>query len=307
MSKILEGLTIIDLSHRLPGPLAGHLLSTLGAKVIKVEDKKFSDPFKEGLFGEMDKSFSYWYQSLNDSKELEVFDYSSESDQEKLRELVGSCDGIIMGVPSKIQDKLGLTQSFFKGLKKSVSVIQMKASKNEEGALHDLNALAKTGLLDMHIEDHQEDILYPPFLPISGIIFGHRIAMEMIGSILKATKSQSFVENTCYLLEATKDSLSPFYSDQLRSTGETKFLHNGKFPCYALYRLKDGHYAALAAVEEKFWHAFTNALDLKIEPSKRFHSTDNSIFELISSRLKALSSNELEKLTANKEMCLNIL
>lgn len=39
--KPLEGMTIIDLSHRLPGPLCGKILTDLGAIVIKIEDHFF--------------------------------------------------------------------------------------------------------------------------------------------------------------------------------------------------------------------------------------------------------------------------
>ena len=48
--KPLEGLKIIDLSHRLPGPLCGKILVDLGAEVIKIEDHVFQDPFLSGLF-----------------------------------------------------------------------------------------------------------------------------------------------------------------------------------------------------------------------------------------------------------------
>lgn len=304
MNKLLEGFTILDLTHRLPGPLGGHLLSLHGAKVIKVEDKKFGDPFKQGLFGDMDSSFEYWYRSLNQHKNIKTLDFGSVEDQKALHELITQADAILMGLPGKVQTKLGIdTQK----ISESKVVIEMKASKSDEGALHDLNALAKTGLLGMHIEDHQEDILYPPFLPVSGIIFGHRIAMATMAALLKAGKSGKGLIETCYLLESTQESLTPFYNDELRSTGETKFLHNGKFPCYALYRLKDGHYAALAAVEEKFWQAFTKALSLDIESEKRFYYNDDSVFLQVSEKLKSLDSKELEELTSGTEMCLNIL
>ncbi len=306
MNKLLEGFTVLDLSHRLPGPLAGHLLSLMGASVIKVEDSTFGDPFKQGLFGDMDSSFEYWYRSLNSHKKIKTLDFSSTEDQAEIKKLVNEADAVLMGLPGKVREKLGLNEDFLLS-GKSRAIIEMKASRNDEGALHDLNALAKTGLLGMHIEDRKEDILYPPFLPVSGIIFGHRIALATLGALLKLGRTNKGLIETCYLLESTQESLSPFFDEALRNTGETKFLHNGKFPCYALYRLKDGHYAALAAVEEKFWLAFTKALSLEIEPEKRFYYNDDSIFRQVSEKLKSLDSNELESLTTGTEMCLNIL
>jgi crotonobetainyl-CoA:carnitine CoA-transferase CaiB-like acyl-CoA transferase len=52
--KPLTGMTIVDLSHRLPGPLCGKLLNDLGANVIKIEDHIFQDPFLSGLFAQFD-------------------------------------------------------------------------------------------------------------------------------------------------------------------------------------------------------------------------------------------------------------
>lgn len=306
MNKLLDGFTIIDLSHRLPGPLAGHLLSLMGAKVIKIEDSTFGDPFKQGLFGDMDSSFEYWYRSLNQHKTVQTINFNSASGKEQIQKLIKDADALLMGIPDKVRLKLGLTEDVIQSSRPK-AIIEMKASRNDEGALHDLNALAKTGLLGMHIEDHQEDILYPPFLPVSGIIFGHRIAMTTLGALLKLSRTNTGLSETCYLLESTQESLTPFYNDELRKTGETKFLHNGKFPCYALYRLKDGHYAALAAVEDKFWEAFTKAIGLDIEASMRFHYKDDSIFIRVSEKLKTLDSAELQKLTSGTEMCLNIL
>ena len=68
-NKPLEGFTFLDFSHRLPGPLGGNILGLLGAKVIKVEDQTFRDPFIKGLFKDMDESFPAWYETLNEYKD----------------------------------------------------------------------------------------------------------------------------------------------------------------------------------------------------------------------------------------------
>ena len=59
---MLEGIKILDFTHRLPGPLAGKILSDMGAEVIKVEDIKHKDPFLSGMFSEFDQSFENWYE-----------------------------------------------------------------------------------------------------------------------------------------------------------------------------------------------------------------------------------------------------
>ncbi len=68
MSKKLK---IIDLTHRLPGPLAGKILCDLGHEVIKIEDEKHKDPFLSGMFSSFDESFEDWYKELNQQKKIE--------------------------------------------------------------------------------------------------------------------------------------------------------------------------------------------------------------------------------------------
>ena len=62
--NLLNGLQVLDFTHRLPGPLAGHVLALTGAKVIKVEDEVFQDAFIKGLFAEMNSTFFVLQSSL---------------------------------------------------------------------------------------------------------------------------------------------------------------------------------------------------------------------------------------------------
>src|SRR5687768_1366356 len=46
MSQPLAGLTVVDSSRLLPGPLAARLLGDLGARVIKIEEPTLGDPVR---------------------------------------------------------------------------------------------------------------------------------------------------------------------------------------------------------------------------------------------------------------------
>src|SRR5690606_23910726 len=133
-----------------------------------------------------------------------------------------------------------------------------------------------------------EPVLDPPFLPIAGISFGHKAATDLLAGLLKAraeNKAQ-FIES--YLYESTDELLSPFWPKACRAADEMRFLHNGRYPCYSLYRLRDGHYAALAAVEEKFWQRFMECVGLNIEPALRFHFADQTVFDQLAGAFSKL-------------------
>lgn len=303
--KPLSGLTIIDLSHRLPGPLCGKILTELGAKVIKIEDHIFKDPFLSGLFAQFDPSFVSWYENLNAGKTILRFDFNSHEDQRKIHELVISADAVIMGLPGKTREKLKITDEDLT-LKKPMVVIELLASAHEKKSMHDLNALAMTGLLSLFVAGKTEKRVDPPFLPIAGISFGHKAATDLLAAYIKALKKNETQFVKTYLDHVTKEILGVFWPENDRLSGRTKFLHNGSYPCYSIYQTRDLKYVALAAVEEKFWNRFCEVFNIE-GTHDRFFNKDQSLFELISNEIHKYTVSEIESKISDEDLCLSII
>jgi crotonobetainyl-CoA:carnitine CoA-transferase CaiB-like acyl-CoA transferase len=305
MSNLLEGITILDFSHRLPGPLGSKLLSGLGANVIKVEDTKFKDPFIAGAFADFDDSFPHWYEELNATKKIKRLDFKSKNIKKEVKELLDICDAVILGLPKKLNEQIGLTDEVFNSLDQPVAFIELLASKEHKKAMHDLNALALTGLLKLHVEKRDEPIVSPPFLPIAGIGFGHKVATDLLAALLKSRTHKSNIFHKCYLFESTKEIYECFWPEESRD--REKFLHNGLYPCYNLYQTKDKRYIALAAVEEKFWLRFCEIFKLNIPAQKRFFHEDQSIFLEVASHIAHYDYEQIRDLTENEEICLSLV
>lgn len=303
---MLKDITILDLTHRLPGPLAGKVLSDLGAQVIKIEDTVRKDPFLEGSFAEFDESFVDWYQELNRNKQIKRFDFNAPTIKEEIREELMKADGLLISLSPKLKEKLGVDEESLEKLKKSFSVVELKASKENKKSMHDLNALATSGFLSLHIADRNEHIVTPPFLPFAGISFGQQVASDWLASFIKANKTQEPVFKTSYLYDSVVNNFKPFWSQNLREKSLNKFLHNGAYPCYSLYQLNDGHYVALAAVEEKFWNDFCLEFSLEIPAADRFN-TEEKIFKNISDLFAKYNVNEIEARIKEKDFCLSIV
>jgi len=302
--KLLEGLKILDFSHRLPGPLAGKLLADLGATVIKIEDQKFKDPFLVGLFAQMDESFPAWYEELNKNKQILRLDFKAENAYLELEELLNSADAIIMGPPEKVRENLKISNSHLKSMDKNFVVVELLASKNNLKNMHDLNSLAETQFLSLHVEGRTEDIIDPPFLPFSGVTFGLKVALNLLAAVLKARSEKTKIFYSSYLMESTEEILRPFWPSKIKEKGMRKFLHNGRYPCYSIYKTRDNKYIALAAVEEKFWIRFCELFSLSITPPERF-STDGIIFKKLAQKFSTLSQEEIMNLVKNEDICLS--
>lgn len=292
-NKSLEDITVLDLTHRLPGPLAGKLFTDLGAKVIKIEDHIFQDPFLSGPFQSMDSSFETWYKQINQNKKIIRLDF--KEGLEKLKPYCQKADIILMGLPPKLELKLALDEMTHPHV-----VVKMGSTAKESKSMHDLNIMAELGYLNIHVDSFKGDIIPPPFFPFAGVLFSHHIVNNSIAALLKAYKTNKKQNIQCFLEDATRQSLAPLYI-----SGEKSFLHNGRYPCYNIYRTSDG-YVALAALEEKFWVKLCELFDLELTLKERFQDSDNKIKEQLSHLFKQYSNQKISEMTKGHDLCLTL-
>ena len=301
---MLKGIKIIDFTHRLPGPLAGKILADMGAEVIKIEDVKHKDPFLSGMFSEFDRSFENWYEELNKNKKVIRLDFKDPSTKTEIRRHLESAQGLMLSLGPKLKTSLGLTDDDLKDL--PLAVVELEASSTHNKAMHDLNALAISGYLSLHVAHENDPIVAPPFMPVAGIAFGQQVATQILANIIESNRIKGFVKSVSYLHDTAEAILHPFWSSTLRNQKKTKFLHNGAYPCYSLYRTSDGQYVAVAAVEEKFWIDLKETFSIDLPLERRFETSDQA-FNAVASTFVKLTADEIEKKSQNKELCLSIV
>lgn len=301
---MLKGIKIIDFTHRLPGPLAGKILSDMGAEVIKIEDIKHKDPFLSGMFSEFDQSFENWYDELNKNKQVVRLDFKSPDIKAQIHKILEGASGLMLSLSPKLKGSLGLTDEDLKHL--PLAVVELEASSTHNKAMHDLNALAISGYLSLHVAHEDDPIVAPPFMPVAGIAFGQQVATQILANMIESIRTKKFVKSVSYLHDTADAILHPFWSQTLRGQKKTKFLHNGAYPCYSLYRTFDGHYVAVAAVEDKFWIDLTQTFSINLPLERRFETSEEA-FNSVASVFAKLTTSEIEQKSQNKELCLSIV
>lgn len=282
---------VVDLTWRLPGPLATYFLAKQGVEVIKFEDVTHRDPF---LSWSWDPAFAEVYYAFQRPKEVRLIDFGDAEDVERVRETIRGSDAVVMSFPRRVEEKLRLTEEDIRQTFDRVAFVRLGFRPGDDHSAHDLNSLAHSELLRMHLLDRSEDIVAPPFLPVTGMFYSYHIAITVLTAIIEQKGSHIPLQRWSYLAEAVDEARDAYYPASIRARTPATFLHNGRFPCYNLYRTMDGGYLAVAAVEPKFWSRFRELTGLDdlhdddgLSPSPRSDVVKRRIAERIGSRSTA--------------------
>ena len=105
----LEGVTVLDFSQFLAGPVAALRLADLGARVIKIERPAGGDAGRSLAFaGRTAQGDSLSFHAMNRNKESVTADLKSASDLAYVKQLVARADVIIQNFRPGVMERIGL-------------------------------------------------------------------------------------------------------------------------------------------------------------------------------------------------------
>jgi len=107
MSKALEGVRVVDMTHVQAGPVCTQLLAWMGADVIKIESPK-GDVTRQQLRDLPDVD-SLYFTMLNCNKRSLVLDLKSDEGKEVFRQLLRHADVLVENFAPGALDRLGFT------------------------------------------------------------------------------------------------------------------------------------------------------------------------------------------------------
>ena len=265
----LNGLKVIDLTRLLPGPVCTWHLASMGAHVIKVEDRGVGDYAKSFFQTEADIQAnrpSVFYRSINTNKEVVYLDLKEPADKQAFLELVKTADMVIESFRPGVMDRLGLGPKFLMKIKPSlvycaITGYGMTGSWKDK-ACHDINSLAITGVLHQMTDQDHRPIMAN--IQIADVLGGAVTAA--MGSLAALWKSLRTGVGSIVDVSMTDGVLAHNLTAQVavHQLGHAKLamedLLNGGVPCYNLYQAKDGTWLALGALELKFWQNFCEGI-----------------------------------------------
>ncbi|MFC5038927.1 CaiB/BaiF CoA transferase family protein [Tianweitania sediminis] len=310
MPGALSGVTVLDFSTLLPGPMATLFLAEAGADVIKVERPGRGEEMRsyEPKWG----SDSINFAMLNRGKKSIAVDLKDPASRERLRPLIEKADIVVEQFRPGVMARLGLGYDDIREVRPDVIYCSItgygQTGPRAAQAGHDLNYIGDTGLLALSCGTTESPVV-PPAL-IADIAGG---SYPAVLNILLALRQRDKTGSGAYLDVAMADNLFPFMywafgQGQATGTwpGNSDAQVSGGSPRYRLYATADGHFVAVAPLEQKFWLAFCAAIGLEqelVDDTVSPERTTRRISEIIAAR----TARELQPVLAAADCCCSIV
>ncbi len=259
----LTGITVIDLSVFLPGPMMTMMMADQGAEVWKVETAS-GDPARDQA--PFENGQSVWFRNLNRGKKSIVLDLKSEAGKERLWDLTSNADVFVEGFRPGVMKRLGFDYAAVSARNRRIVYTSISAF-GQSGALahhpaHDMATQAMAGFLS--VNDGADGTPVVPGTAASDMAAG----LTALSATLMALYAARDTGQGDYIDCAMFDSLLPWCSHVAGSAitgGETpksasqRSLGGAAF--YQVYETADGKHIVLAGREMKFAENLLTALE----------------------------------------------
>ena len=132
MSRILDGIRVLEIANWLAAPAAGALLCDLGAEVIKVEPHR-GDPWRGYRLGDPE---NYAFEQDNRGKRGIALDLSKPGSREIVHRIAKTSDVFVTNLLPRRRERFGVTYDDLKGLNSRLIYLSF-TGYGEKGPMYD--------------------------------------------------------------------------------------------------------------------------------------------------------------------------
>jgi len=263
MTLPLDGIRVLDLSARMPGPMCAQILADLGAEVVKIESPLAPDFFRglQPLVGGTGSLFHV----CNRNKKGMALELRHPRGREVFLRLVRKSDVVVEAFRPGTMERMKIGYDVLKEARPGLIYCALTAF-GQDGPYrlrpaHDLNLLALSGVLDLlGVKDG------PPIVPpiqMSGL----GGALQGAVGILAALLSRQRDGRGQFIDVSLLDGVSAFgvlemsrcmAGHHVPKRGLTE--GGGGYACFNVYPTADGRSLSLGCLEPHFWENFCRAV-----------------------------------------------
>jgi alpha-methylacyl-CoA racemase len=257
LSRPLEGVHIVEFEGIGPGPLAGLILTGMGAQVTVLARPQ---P------GELSRDLgAVTDHPMREGKQVRTVDLKSPSGVTQALELVARADVLIEGNRPGVMERLGLGPAACLARNPRLIYGRMtgwgQSGPLAHAAGHDLNYVALTGLLSLSARAGDRPMVPPTVVGDAGGALGLALGVACALADVRAEGPGRVVDAAILDVVAMLGALAHW----VRAVGnidgpEPSVFHDS--PYYDTYQCADGKYVTVAAMEPQFYDLFLRELGL---------------------------------------------
>jgi crotonobetainyl-CoA:carnitine CoA-transferase CaiB-like acyl-CoA transferase len=262
--KLLEHLTILDLSRVLACPFASMILAELGARVIKVEQPGGGDETR--AFEPRLARDSAYYLACNRSKESITVDLRSDEGRKVIRELAKRADVLVENFPAGTLGKYALDFASLSALNEKLVYVSCtgfgQTGPYREKKGYDTVFQAMGGMMSLTGERGGGPV--KPGLPVADLTSGLWVAIAILAALAGRSRTGKGCHVDFSMLDGQVSLLTIaaaryFALDEIPPRLGTE--HPGRVPS-ATFLCKDGKYAHITA-SDQHWVPLCRALGVE--------------------------------------------
>lgn len=250
----LSGITVVDLSLFLPGPMMTMMMADQGAEVIKVEPPT-GDPARDQAPFEAGQSV--WFRNLNRGKRSVAIDLKSDDGKAALWDLIDRADVFVEGFRPGVMTRLGFDYAALAARNPRIVYCSISAfgqtGQMAHHAAHDMAVQALAGSLS--VNDGPDGVPVVPGLPSADLAAG----LTALSAVLMALIGREKTGRGDYIDIAMFDALLPWSAHVAGSaimggaaprSAAQRSLGGAAF--YNIYQTADHRHVVLGGRELKF-------------------------------------------------------
>jgi crotonobetainyl-CoA:carnitine CoA-transferase CaiB-like acyl-CoA transferase len=290
---LLSGITVLDMSQFLAGPMAALRLGDLGARVIKIERPDGGDLCRRLYLSDTEiGGDSTLFHAINRGKESLAANMKDPADLKAIHALIAKADVVIQNFRPGVIERLGLDYESVRGINPRIVYGSITGYGPDNDWRHlpgqDLLAQARSGVMWLNGEAHDGPV---PFgLAVADMLAGNLLVQAILAGLVRRSISGSGVHVETSLLEAMIDFQFEVLTTHLNDGGRLpqksalRNAHAYLAAPYGVYRCTDGWLALAMMPVEKLAPLLELPALARYTPEEAFSKRDE-VKTLIADRL----------------------
>ena len=314
MNRFFKKLKVVELASVLAGPATGLFFAELGAKVLKIENKKTNGDVTRGWKLPSEdpcQKTSAYFNSVNFKKKYLFLDLTNQKDRSICLQKIKRADIVIVNYKKGDDKKLGLDYATLKKVNPQLIYGRISGfGVNDDRSAFDLIIQAESGFMSMNGTQKSGPLKMP--VALIDVLAAHQLKEAILLALIKRLKTKKgscvtvslFDVAICSLVNQATNWLMVGHLPEL-----TGSLHPNIAPYGEIFTTKDNHLITFAiGTDEQFKNLCVELGLEKVSENPKYVTNQlrvkyrKSLFKILFSKMKNHSLDSIENFSSEKRI-----